>query len=54
MIKLYELNNEEVRDEMDKQVEELGQLLRPTGVDSWDKLFGGLYLGAVIAVVSSE
>lgn len=53
MIKLYELNNEEVRDEMDKQVEELGQLLRPTGVDSWDRLFGGLYLGAVSAVVST-
>lgn len=50
---LYDLRDELVWDEFAKQKEELGQLLKPTGLTVWDKLFGGIMLGTVSAVAST-
>lgn len=50
---LYDLREESVWDEFAKQKEELGQLLKPTGLAVWDKLFGGIMLGTVSAIAST-
>lgn len=53
MESLYDLRDPEVWETFSRQKEELGQLLKPTGLAVWDKLFGGIMLGTVGAVAST-
>lgn len=52
-MKFYDLRDEKVWDEFAKQKEEIGELLRPTNIEVWDRLFGGLYLGGVSCIAST-